>query len=175
MINPIKRLCITIGNLPEAYFETLSYYESICWLLKFINTEIIPAINENAEATKELQAILNDIEQYIQNYETDIQTLNNKIANNTSNIALLEGKLNNDIKNLQEQINNILIGDIYVFNPLTGKNELIDKVINDLYELQRDNALTCTEFDGLELTATSFDGYQITASEFDLSSKTILV
>lgn len=175
MINPIKKLCITIGNLPESYFETLSYYESICWLLKFINTEIIPAINENAEAVKELQAILNEIEEYIQNYENDIETLNNKIGNNTSSIAILQNELNTNTTNLQNQINEIVIGDIYVFNPLSGRNELIDNVINSLYQLHRDNALTCTEFDALELTATSFDAYEITASEFDLSSETILV
>ena len=44
-----------------------------------------------------------------------------------------------------------------------------------MYNSLRYNAITCTEYDGLELTATTYDGYMITAQNFDLNAKSILI
>ena len=181
-VNQFKIPCITIGNLPEAYFETLSYYESVCWIYKYLKETIIPAINNNAEVIDNLSKILNEIEEYIQNYDEDIAEINSKInslqgniTNNTSAIANLTGRVNANYTDLQNQINAIEVGEIEVYNPLSGRYENINIVIEELYELNRSNALTATEFDGLELTATAFDAYDITAIQFDLTGKTILV
>lgn len=181
-VKPINKCCMTIGSLPEAYFETLSYYESLCWIYKYLNETVVPALNNNAEATKELQTILESIEKYIQNYDEDIAEINSKInslqgniTNNTSAIANLTGKVNANYTDLQNQINAIEVGEIEVYNPLSGRYENINIVIEELYELNRSNALTATEFDGLELTATAFDAYDITAIQFDLTGKIILV
>lgn len=174
-VKPITKYCMTIGSLPEAYFETLSYYESLCWIYKYLNETVIPALNNNAEATKELQAILESIEKYIQNYDKDIADLNTKITNNTSAILNLTGRVNANYTELDKRIDDIEVGDINVFNPLTGLYQNINIVIEDLYELNRTEALTATEYDTLELTATAFDSYDITAIQFDLTGKTILV
>lgn len=56
-----------------------------------------------------------------------------------------------------------------------GEYENVSKVIQDVYDSTRFNAITCTEFDGLELSATEFDSYEMTASNFDLSAKEILM
>lgn len=56
----------------------------------------------------------------------------------------------------------------------TGQFENVSKVIMDLYNIFRTDAINCTEFDALELTATEFDAFEITASNFDLYAKTIL-
>lgn len=45
----------------------------------------------------------------------------------------------------------------------------------DVYEILRQNAISCSEFDGLELTATEFDNKEITAYDFDNSGKAILM
>lgn len=181
-LNPIRKLCMTIGGLPEAYFETLSYYESICWIYKYLNDTVLPAINNNAEATEELQKILNEIQDYIQNYDEDIarielqiSNLQNAITNNSSAIASLNYTVNSNYNTLNNRISAIELGDINVFNPLSGHYENINIVIGELYELNRTNALTATEFDALDLTATAFDAYDITAIQFDLTGKTILV
>lgn len=39
----------------------------------------------------------------------------------------------------------------------------------------RVNAITCSEFDGLELTATEYDSKEITAYDFDINGKEILI
>lgn len=60
-ISPFRNFCITIGALPTSYLESMSYYEMLCWLCKYLENTINPAINQNAEALKELQ-------EYVANY-----------------------------------------------------------------------------------------------------------
>ena len=45
----------------------------------------------------------------------------------------------------------------------------------DVYETLRQNAITCSEFDGLELTATEYDSKQISAYNFDVNGKVFLI
>ena len=54
-VSPFKNFCMTIGNLPTSYLESMSYYETLCWLIKYLENTIKPAVNQNAEALKELQ------------------------------------------------------------------------------------------------------------------------
>ena len=60
-VSPFRNFCITIGALPTSYLESMSYYEMLCWLCKYLENTINPAINQNAEALKELQ-------EYVANY-----------------------------------------------------------------------------------------------------------
>ena len=74
-ISPFKRLCVTIGNLPTAYMESMSYYECITYLVKFLTNEVIPVVNNNSEVVKELQ-------EYVAHYfdNLDVQEeINNKL------------------------------------------------------------------------------------------------
>lgn len=87
---------------------------------------------------------------------------------------LLETEIQNVQNDLQEQIDNIVVGEIEIYNPLNGLKEPVETVINDLYDLLR-NGITATEFDGLELSATEFDSLEITAYDFDFYGKEILI
>lgn len=53
--NVFKHLITTIGALPTSFIDSMSYYEMIAWLVNYIKTEVVPAINNNAEAVKEIQ------------------------------------------------------------------------------------------------------------------------
>ena len=68
-LNPFGRFCCTIGNLPTSYMESLTYEEQLLWFCKFLDTEVIPAVNENAEAIIELQNYLKnlDLQDYVDN------------------------------------------------------------------------------------------------------------
>lgn len=57
---------------------------------------------------------------------------------------------------------------------LHGLYENINTVIMNVYDILRTNAVTCTEFDELELTATEYDAKEITAYNFDVNGKTFL-
>lgn len=74
-ISPFKNFCVTVGALPTSYLESMSYYEMLCWFCKYLENTINPAINNNAEALKELQS-------YVANYfdNLNVQTeINNKL------------------------------------------------------------------------------------------------
>lgn len=63
---------------------------------------------------------------------------------------------------------------LYMSNPLTGEYQFYQDVINDLADLHRDNPITASAFDALNLTATVFDGKQITAENFDNNAGNLL-
>ena len=87
MINPIKlspfkKFCVTIGNLPTTYIESLSYYEMLEWLCNYIDKTVIPAINTESEAIEELQNAFTTLKNYVDNYfeNLDVQEeINNKL------------------------------------------------------------------------------------------------
>lgn len=79
---PIKKICMTIGQLPTAYLETMSYYEMLIWFVNFLRDNIIPTVNNNGEAVKELQYLFVELQNYVNNYfdNLDVQEeINNKL------------------------------------------------------------------------------------------------
>lgn len=82
IIPPFKRFCMTIGELPTSYTESMTYYESLVWLCNYIGNTLIPAINNNGEAVTELQEKYVELKNYVDNYfeNLDVQTeINNKL------------------------------------------------------------------------------------------------
>ena len=53
--NVFRHLITTIGALPTSFIDSMSYYEMIAWLVNYLKTEIVPTINDEAEAIKEIQ------------------------------------------------------------------------------------------------------------------------
>lgn len=79
---PFKRLCMTIGELPSSYVESMTYYEMLLWFTKYLQDTVIPALNNNAEAVNELQALFTELQTYVNNYfeNLDVQEeINNKL------------------------------------------------------------------------------------------------
>lgn len=77
-----KHLCMTIGNLPASYVDSLSYYECLVWLCKYIKDTVIPAVNNNSEAITELQGLYVELKEYVDDYfeNLDVQEqINNKL------------------------------------------------------------------------------------------------
>lgn len=75
VLPPLKRICMTIGELPASYVETMSYYEMLIWFTKYLSETVIPAINNNAKAVEELQDLYIQLQDYVNNYfdNLDIQ------------------------------------------------------------------------------------------------------
>lgn len=81
-LSSIKNLCIGFGMIPTAYTESLSYYETLLWLCKFIEEKMINTINDNTEAVEELQQLYTQLKTYVDNYfkDLDIQSeINRKL------------------------------------------------------------------------------------------------
>lgn len=77
-----KRFCMTIGELPTSYLETMSYYEMLVWFTEYMKNTIIPTINNNGLAVQELQDKYIELKSYVDNYfdNLDVQEeINNKL------------------------------------------------------------------------------------------------
>ena len=139
---PFRKFCMTVGELPTSYAETMSYYEMLLWFTKYLGETVIPAINNNAEALKEVQDLFVELQEYVNNYfdNLDVQDeinnklddmadsgqlaeiineeifgeLSNKVDQNTSDISDLTTTVNtNKQLTYQEPYYNILENDGY--------------------------------------------------------------
>lgn len=201
MNNDIKNViippCCTINMLPLAFGDGLSYLEQQCIILNKLN-EVITQVNSNTDFINNWQSNLNEINERLTNLENEFNNLENDIYNYINqeflkqynelllminnqfqdikdgleaDLIILKQYVDEQDKDLQNQIDNIVIGKIEVYNPVNGKIENIQKVINDIYGYLRYGAITCTEFDVSGITAQEFDNLNLTASEFDLNGK----
>ena len=77
-----KRFCMTIGELPTSYLETMTYYEMLVWFTEYMKNTIIPTINNNGLAIQELQDKYIELKSYVDNYFDNLdvqQEINNKL------------------------------------------------------------------------------------------------
>lgn len=97
---PLKKICMTIGQLPTSYLETMTYYEMLIWFIEYLKNNIIPTINNNSEAVQEVQSVVLALQNYINEYKDSID----------ADVEELENYMNNYFENLdvQEEINNKL-------------------------------------------------------------------
>lgn len=61
-LTPFKRFIMTIGILPTSYLESMTYAELVMWFCNFLQNEVIPTVNNNAQAVKELQDYINNLD-----------------------------------------------------------------------------------------------------------------
>ena len=182
------------------YQDNLTYVEYLLGVLKKMN-EIIVQVNSNTSFIENYDGRINALEveiarlrTEIEEFEAQVQTefnqlqsglidlINTRLAQIRAELLGLieiyraESKAYTDTKiaQVEEEINQILIGQITVQDPTTGLVSDLQTVINNIYDTTREEALTATEYDALELTASTYDGYEITAFNYDQYGKTIL-
>lgn len=183
---------------PIGFFEPISVdakdmmtdVEFLLGVLKKLN-EVIKQTNANTEFVNEYSGKIEEIEEKIQNLEAEMQSFEEEVNNS---IALQFAEIKVELQSmiattlnqansytdavagrLEEEINQIAIGQISLYDPTTGLYSPLQTVIDNLYGQSRTDALTATEYDALELTATAYDGYQLTAYDYDTNAKTLLV
>lgn len=177
-------------TLPLAFDESLSYLEMLCATLEKLN-ETIEQVNKNTEVAEHYQELLQEIEEEVNRLEQEYIEFKESIENEIderftilqsqltvyieSQIAVLRYEIQTKYDELNQKIDDIVAGDINIYDPTTGILSPIQVVINNLFDMNRTNAISCSEFDSLELTATTFDSYEITAFNFDVNAKDILV
>lgn len=198
-INPFKGWALQNFPFIEADFDALTNYELICKITEYLNT-VITNQNELEEAYNTLLNGYKELYDYVNKYLTDMDEVKEDIKRidtsldemiilintNAHNISLLNEKIETEIssirdyidskvEDLEEEIQNIQIGSINIYDPTTGLLSPLQTVINNIAAESNKDGLTASEFDLLDLTATAFDSYQITARDFDSQGKTILV
>ena len=127
---PFKRLCVTIGNLPSSYVDSMSYYECLMWLCKYLKDTVIPTVNENAEAVNELINWFNnlDVQDEIDN-KLDEMAEDGTLAEIIEDYATIP-ELTNRVEELENITSErcIFIGDSYGVGT-TNTSETIDSWI----------------------------------------------
>ena len=183
---------------PIGFFEPISVdprdmmtdVEFLLGVLKKLN-EVIKQVNSNTEfidkysgKIEELEAEMINLRQEMVDFENAI---NSEIEARFASIkielqamiatALTHANAYTDsvASRLEEEIQQISIGQISLFDPTTGVYSPLQIVIDNLYNSSREDALTADEYDALELTATAYDAYELTAQEYDQSAKSLLV
>ena len=183
---------------PIGFFEPISAdpkdmmtdVEFLLGVVKKLN-EIVAQTNKNTEFIEEYTGRIEEIEAEIARLRNEMtqfeQDVNNSIALQFAQIkvelqamiatALTQANAYTDAvaSQLRYEIEQVSIGQITVFDPSTGMISPLQVVIDNLYNAGRDDALTATEYDALQLTATAYDAYQISAFDYDKYAKNILV
>lgn len=76
------RFCMSIGAVPSSYIQGLTIEEQLLWFCSYLEKEVIPAVNNNAEAVTELQNLYIQLKDYVDHYfdNLDVQEeINNKL------------------------------------------------------------------------------------------------
>ncbi len=68
----INKFCLTIGMLPTSYKLSLTYEEQILAIGRYLEENVYPAINNNAEALLELQNLYQELKDYVDSYFEDL-------------------------------------------------------------------------------------------------------
>lgn len=70
------------SNIPAVYDNTMTYYEELCALIKYLQDVVIPALNHNAEAVTTIATAVEQLQKYVEDYfkNLDVQEeINNKL------------------------------------------------------------------------------------------------
>ena len=107
---PFKRFIMSIGTLPTSYLESMSYAELLMWFCNFLQEQVIPAVNNNADAIREIQDFLNtlDLQDEVDNKLDEMAedgTLQEIIASYLNSKAIFAFDTINDLKNATNLIN----------------------------------------------------------------------
>lgn len=179
---------------PIGFFQPISVdpkdmmtdVEFLLGVLKKLN-EVIAQVNKNSQYIEKIGEIEAEIVRLREEMTQFEQEVNDSIALQFAEIkvelqamiatTLVQAKAYTDsvAAQLEQEIEEISVGQISVFDPTTGLYSPLQTVIDNLYNASRENALTASEYDALDLTATAYDAYDLTAVEYDQNGKTLLV
>ena len=171
--SPFKHMVSTIGNLPTSFVDSLSYYECLAWLCHYVETQIIPIVNNNAEAIIELQEAWIELKEFCDNYFTNLN-VQNEINNKLDAMA--------ESGELAEIINEQIFGELNdKIDALTAGRTIVRDSEYDTFAdacedcldnkyilfLTQNNQIAAT---GLELPDIIGNGYTITVMNTDSST-----
>lgn len=164
--------CINaINGFTDAYKQYTN--EKVEALKKYVD-------NLNADIYKHITEVEKNIRHDMDAKDTELDEKINKVQTdlleriNTLNVLIY--KLNtetreyidSEVAKLYEYIKLYIPNNIKVLNPVKGYYTSLNQALSDMYDNLRYYALTCNEFDALNLTCTEFDNLFLSCTEFDL-------
>ena len=170
--------------------DMMTDVEMLLGVVKKLN-QLIAQVNKNTEFINNYAGKIEEIEAEVASLRQEMSDFENEI---NANIALQFAEIKVELQSmiatalteanaytdsvaerLENEIQEISLGQISLFDPTTGIYSPLQVVIDNLYNASRENALTASEYDALDLSATAYDAYDLTAVEYDQNGKTLLV
>lgn len=164
--------CIeAINGFTDAYKQYTD--EKIAGLKDYID-------NLNTDIYKYIAKVEKNIREDMNAKDTELDEKINKVQtqllNKISDLNILIYDLNaetrahidTEVKKLYDYINDYVPNNMEVLNPVKGYRTSLNQALADMYDNLRYYALTCNEFDSLNLSCTVFDNLLLSCTEFDL-------
>lgn len=175
-----------ISISPEDWMSSPEY---LLGILKKLN-EVIKQTNSNTEFIDKYSGKIEEIEAEVAKLRAEMSEFETEVTESITKqfteirielqsmiaTALIQANAYTDsvAAILENEIQNISIGQITAYNPVTGTYDNLQTIIDSLYNSSREDAITAEEYDNLELTATEYDGFQLAASVYDQQGKSVL-
>lgn len=169
--------------------NNITFTEFLLGILKKLN-ETITEVNGVSEYVQDFDSKYQELLTEFNELKAEFDGIKDEIVNEVSDkLTEFYAKVENEItiavnylkaysdngdRVLNDKIDQITLGNIELIDPTTGLLTPLQDVINNIAGTGRD-ALTATEYDGLELTASTYDGYAINAYDYDYHGKAILM
>lgn len=164
--------CIdAINGFTDAYKQYTD--EKVAELKAYVDGLNNDIYNHIAEVEKNIR---NDMNKKDAELDKKIDDVQNNLIERINRLNVLIYQLNGEtrdyidtsITKLYDYINNYVPSNMQVLNPVKGYYTSLNQALGDIYDNLRYNALTCNEFDSLNLTCTDFDNLLLSCTEFDL-------
>ena len=164
--------CIdAINGFTDAYKQYTD--EKVAELKTYVDGLNNDIYNHIAEVEKNIR---NDMNKKDAELDKKIDDVQNNLIERINKLNVLIYQLNSEtrdyidssITKLYDYINNYMPSNMQVLNPVKGYYTSLNQALGDMYDNLRYNALTCNEFDALNLTCTEFDNLLLSCTEFDL-------
>lgn len=90
-------------------------------------------------------------------------------------VGIVENELTTEVARLDEKIETFPLVSTQVFNSVRGIYTDLQTYLDDLSNINRENAITAEDYDELELTATEYDSKDISAQQYDINGRVVLI
>ena len=164
----------------ESFLQMLrkfyQYLYELTGATKDLSDEVEQVKEDMNTLEADIQAEIDKVNELLVEYDIKIERVANELYTYVNDkIVNLKNYVDTQYSLLDARIKNIEIDKINLYYPTTGLYSPIQTVIDNIYDASRQNAITASEYDALELTATEYDAYELTARQYDTEAKTLLV
>lgn len=81
------RCFMNLGTIPTSYKDSMDYYQTVAWLCKYLQNDVIPVINTAIENINDLQDFSVDIEEELETITNSIPTKVSQLQNDSQYIT----------------------------------------------------------------------------------------
>lgn len=161
-ISELKSYVDTENKKISDKVDNLKLYtdEKLTNLKKYVDSEILEVRVLVTEVENRLHLEIVDGDNTVKDFA--------RIYTEQARIELLE-----KINALSIRVDNIIKEFPLVYNPTQGRQNDLQKTINDLYLYLRVHGITCFAFDSLKMTVAEFDSLKILTRNFDIRGSEI--